>query len=139
MAQLTNKPSFVEYQTLKFLIIDAPNDRNLQQYIREFQKYNVKDLVRACEGTYSTEAVVSAGVRVHDLPFPDGAPPPQAVIDQWLALCDSRFKPKADSKESEGGAIAVHCVAGLGRYVRLCAAHQPCAHIDLPEHPSLSR
>jgi protein tyrosine phosphatase type 4A len=39
-----------------------------------------------------------------ELPFSDGSPPPQSVIDGWLAI--------VHKKEP----IAVHCVAGLGRH-----------------------
>ena len=60
-----NKPSFLEYKGRRFLIIDAPTDRNVQQYIKEFKKYNVTNLVRACSPSYDTAAVVSEGVSVH--------------------------------------------------------------------------
>lgn len=64
-AQIVNKPSFLEYKGRRFLIIDAPTDRNVQQYIKEFKKYNVTNLVRACSPSYDTAAVVSEGVTVH--------------------------------------------------------------------------
>ena len=72
------------------------------------QAHSVVDLVRACDSTYSRTRVEAAGVRVHDMVFPDGDPPPDAIITRWLTLCRAAFK---------GGksAVAVHCVAGLGR------------------------
>ena len=69
----------------------------------------VAHLVRACECHYSRERVEAAGIRVHDMAFIDGEPPPDAIIERWLKLCADTFK--GDS----GKAVAVHCVAGLGR------------------------
>ena len=63
--QIVNKPSFLEYKGRRFLIIDAPTDRNVQQYIKEFKKHNVTHLVRACAPSYDTAAVVTSGVEVH--------------------------------------------------------------------------
>ena len=45
------------------------------------------------------------------MPFVDGDPPPDAVIDQWFKIAEDTFKTAKDS------CIAVHCVAGLGRSV----------------------
>lgn len=43
--------------------------------------------------------------------YPDGDPPPDTVIDSWLALSDAVFK----GGNPDAQAITVHCVAGLGR------------------------
>lgn len=95
----------------RFLIVDSPTDANLDAYLREFAAANVRELVRACDCAYSADRVRAAGVAVHDLAFPDGEPPPDDVIARWLALCSRTF-----AKGNPGrAAIAVHCVAGLGR------------------------
>lgn len=85
---------------------------NLDAYIKEMEKHSVKHLVRACDVTYSRERVEGASVAVHDMQFADGEPPPDAIIDRWLALCKATFQGKA---AAEKAAISVHCVAGLGR------------------------
>lgn len=105
------RPAFIEHGSYRFLIIDAPNDSNLDAYIKEFKKYQVTDVVRACEPTYDRERVVREGVSVHDLAFTDGDPPPPDVIERFLKLCDDRF----GKGNPSNNAIAVHCVAGLGR------------------------
>jgi len=57
-------------------------------------------------------AVEREGIRVHEMLFPDGDGPPGAIVDRWLALVEAR----REHEEAEGNtAIAVHCVAGLGR------------------------
>lgn len=50
-------------------------------------------------------------LQVHDVPFPDGDPPPNDVINKWLTICAATFAKGNAEKKS----VAVHCVAGLGR------------------------
>jgi protein tyrosine phosphatase type 4A len=106
---LSHRPSFVNFKNYRFLIMDAPSDVNLPAYIEECQKHNVSHVVRACEPTYGIQPLQKAGIQVHEMPFPDGDPPPNNVIDPWLDLCQASFA--KDDKST----IAVHCVAGLGR------------------------
>ncbi len=61
----TNKPSHVQFENLSFLVLDAPNDMNLPLYLKEFKKYQVTDIVRACEPTYSSATVETAGFHMH--------------------------------------------------------------------------
>jgi protein tyrosine phosphatase type 4A len=61
----TNKPTLVQWDDLSFVIMDAPNDSNLHLYLKELKKYNVTDLVRACEVTYNSASVEAAGIKVH--------------------------------------------------------------------------
>lgn len=133
---IVNKPSFLEYKGRRFLIIDAPTDRNLQHYLKEFQKYGVTHLVRACAPSYDTAPVVAQGVEVHEMAFKDGDPPPQHVLDGWLALNDTVFKKRGASESKTDPTIAVHCVAGLGRAPVLVAVSlieagmQPLESVD---------
>jgi len=108
-SNLPNPPSLVENPNYRFLIFDAPNDENLPLYITEFKKHNVHHLVRACDPTYAVDPLKSINITVHDMPFPDGGPPSDEVVDKWLSLLRSTYK--EDEKET----IGVHCVAGLGR------------------------
>ena len=90
---------------MSFLIIDAPVDESLPHYITELHKYNTKHLVRACEVDYNASPLVEAGIEIHDLPFKDGEPPPQEVIDEWLGLVDKVFDVgRVKKKKSRKGA-----------------------------------
>jgi protein tyrosine phosphatase type 4A len=114
------KPTLVEVGTkLRFLIMDAPRQGNLHLYIKEMRKYSVTDIVRACEPTYQTGELTTAGIATHNMEYPDGHSPPQDIIDQWLHVVDKVFYPeKKDEQaadEKTRPCIAVHCVAGLGR------------------------
>lgn len=117
--RLPNPPTYVEWEDMRFLIMDAPSDGNLALYLKEMKRYGVTDLVRVCDPTYSNEAVENEGIKVHELVFADGDGPPEAVVDRWLALVRNRFFPSEENgpkgKESSKGTIGIHCVAGLGR------------------------
>jgi len=92
------------------------------------QETQCHDGVRACEPTYAAAPLEKAGikvlyvcdslvctqprrntVRLQELPFPDGDPPPEPVLAKWLDLCKKEFD------KNDNSTIAVHCVAGLGR------------------------
>eukprot|EP00667_Euglena_gracilis_P020031 EG_transcript_21561 len=95
--------TLISHRGMSFLIIDAPVDTSLPQYITELQKYNAKHLVRACEATYQSAPLAEAGIRIHELAFPDGEPPPRRIIEQWLLLVDEVFQvqppPRGKDKE----------------------------------------
>jgi cell division cycle 14 len=74
----------------------------------------VSAVVRLCEPEYDAAAFKARGLAHHDLPFADGAPPPARVVRAFLAA--------ADAAQKQGGAVAVHCQAGLGRTGTLIVA-----------------
>jgi protein-tyrosine phosphatase len=45
-----------------------------------------------------------------DLPFEDGGVPSDDIVISWLKICKEAF-----GKSQGDVAVAVHCVAGLGR------------------------
>jgi len=110
---LVNKPSLIERGNLRFLITDAPKENNLNLYLKEFKKYNVTQIVRISEPSYSKSEVEAAGIGLSEMYYPDGSSPPPEIIERWLALIASTFGGKSSS--GEGPCIAIHCVAGLGR------------------------
>ena len=101
--------SLIESGSARFLITERPKERNLTEYVKELQKYNVTDVVRVCEPSYTTDKLAEAGIVVHDWSFDDGSSPPPDILSQWLELIETRFSPESENR------IAVHCVAGLGR------------------------
>jgi len=107
---LPNPPSLIQYKGWKFLILDAPTDANVELYVKELKRYNVTHLVRACDPSYSIDKLTKEGIEVFDMPFADGAFPPDSVIHHWLNVCADAFGGKF-----QDNAVGVHCVAGLGR------------------------
>eukprot|EP01041_Mallomonas_annulata_P004601 gene4601-9140_t len=113
---IASKPSLIESGNLRFLIMDSPKDSNLHLYLKECKKYNVTDLVRIAEPTYSKDEVEKAGICMHEMHFDDGASPPSEIITEWIFLVKELFgKPGRKLETNPAPCIAVHCVAGLGR------------------------
>ncbi|KAI8057560.1 protein-tyrosine phosphatase-like protein [Gilbertella persicaria] len=112
---LINPPTFIEYNQLRFLIVDAPSSNNLPLYINEFERWHVTDVVRCCEATYPKEPLNEKGIQVHDFVFVDGEAPPTPIVDAWLQLIEARFSKQQPSSDEKLSCIAIHCVAGLGR------------------------
>eukprot|EP00747_Dinoflagellata_sp_TGD_P191670 gnl/TRDRNA2_/TRDRNA2_55382_c0_seq1.p1 gnl/TRDRNA2_/TRDRNA2_55382_c0~~gnl/TRDRNA2_/TRDRNA2_55382_c0_seq1.p1 ORF type:complete len:177 (-),score=34.55 gnl/TRDRNA2_/TRDRNA2_55382_c0_seq1:76-606(-) len=104
----------IENGKFKIIIMDAPNDSNSLQYVAELKEFGVTDVVRTCEPTYSPDNFEKQGIQVHEMMFPDGAPPPDETLAKWVDLIRERYK--SNGKDGNGsGLVAVHCVAGLGR------------------------
>lgn len=65
MTSIVNKPALIEYESLRFLVMDSPKDSNLHLYLTECRKYNVKHIVRISEPTYNKELFENAGITIH--------------------------------------------------------------------------
>ncbi len=59
----------------------------------------------------SSPISVTVSYFAKDAAFPDGSTPPSEVRDEWFNLLKDRFK------QAPNTCIAIHCVAGLGRFV----------------------
>jgi len=115
-------PSVIDKGRLRFLITDMPDERSMPTYISFLKESGVVHLARACEASYSTKALETAGINVHDFYFEDGQIPPASVIKSWLDLVERSFcDPKSHDLLEENKRIGVHCVAGFGRAPLLVA------------------
>lgn len=112
MQSTENGMCLIEHHNFKIVITDAPTDANLGSYLKELKTYGVTDLVRTCEPSYSTATVEKEGLITHEMMFPDGAAPPEDLLQRWNELITQRYRSK---DPAEAGLVAVHCVAGLGR------------------------
>jgi len=113
-ARRADRASLIDVEPVRLVITDAPSNNHMEEYLGELIKYRVKHVVRACEPTYDPQALRSAGIEVHELQFEDGCPPSDQIRDRWLDLVEQSFV-KGNNLLEDGGRIAVHCVAGLGR------------------------
>jgi len=92
-------PHDIRSETKEGVINLTPED-----YIPYFKKKGVTLVIRLNDKKYDKRKFTKAGIKHLDLYYPDGTNPPQHILQQFIQVC-----------ESEPGAIAVHCKAGLGR------------------------
>jgi len=101
---------------MKFVISCTPFDSNISRFIELWKAEGVKNVVRVCaSNTYNTAPLQAEGITVHEMEYKDGTNPPPELICKWLQLVDTVFPRKGPAPTDMGTAIAVHCVAGLGR------------------------
>ena len=73
-------------------------------YIQVFHHFNVTRVIRLNEPKYDKKKFTEGGIAHSDLFFIDGSVPPKSIVEKFFQI-----------SESEPGAMAVHCKAGLGR------------------------
>ncbi|KAL9647855.1 hypothetical protein ABK040_008128 [Willaertia magna] len=98
----------------KFLAFSSPANRRItgdglvhftpEDYLPLFKKWNITAIVRLNKQLYDKKKFTANGIRHFDMYFPDGSIPSDEIVKKFLSICDT-----------EKGAIAVHCKAGLGR------------------------
>uniref|UniRef100_A0A3P8X3A2 protein-tyrosine-phosphatase n=1 Tax=Cynoglossus semilaevis TaxID=244447 RepID=A0A3P8X3A2_CYNSE len=85
---------FLSYNHFHFVI----------SYVPYFCQNQVTAVVRLNRKLYDSRRFERAGLDHHDFFFLDGTTPSDIIVRRFLHVC-----------ESSGGAVAVHCKAGLGR------------------------
>ncbi|XP_037350894.1 dual specificity protein phosphatase CDC14B isoform X4 [Talpa occidentalis] len=83
-----------------------------ETYISYFKSHNVTTVIRLNKRMYDAKRFTNAGFDHYDLFFADGSTPSDAIVREFLNIC-----------ENAEGAIAVHCKAGLGRTGTLIACY----------------
>ncbi|KAJ9068544.1 hypothetical protein DSO57_1027632 [Entomophthora muscae] len=110
-AGLSRPSTLIEYKRLKFLVFASPSHENLNLYLKEFKKYNVKHVARVCEPTYSSSLLEASGISTYDFSYKDGTSPPAAIVSKWLSF----IRIQLFEAEDPTAIIGIHCHAGLGR------------------------
>jgi cell division cycle 14 len=97
--------------------VDGTRTFSPSYYVNIFRELGVSTVIRLNAPQYNPSAFMAAGIEHYDLPFDDCTPPSQAVVARFLRIVDAA-----------PGAIAVHCLAGLGRTGTLVAVFLMLAH-----------
>ena len=93
-----------------------------EDYVRIFKRMNVTAVVRLNSSAYDPIKFTRQSIRHYDLIFQDGSCPSDDTVRRFLAIC-----------ESERGAVAVHCKAGLGRTGTMIACYLMAKYHFNPE------
>ncbi|KAI5122128.1 hypothetical protein M0805_000776 [Coniferiporia weirii] len=88
---------------------------SFQNCLEYFEKHGVQLVVRLNNMLYDKQHFLDRGVRHEELYFDDGTNPTDEIVRKFINL--------ADEVVEAGGAIAVHCKAGLGRTGTLIGAY----------------
>ena len=117
--------SEIAYGGMRFIVTGTPDDDTLADYVALWQSLGVVRIVRMCETTLYDASKLPATLPITELLSQDGDVPADADIDAWLALVAAQYGSPAELKrklkageideKTRQPAIAVHCVAGLGR------------------------
>ena len=91
-----------------------------EEYSTLFKNIGVSAVIRLNNQTYEAARFIRNGLHHHDLYFIDGSVPSESIIKEFLRIA-----------ESEPGALAVHCKAGLGRTGTLIGIYA-MKHYDFP-------
>lgn len=83
-------------------------------YAKYFHANKVQCVIRCNEIQYDAQQFRDAGIAHHELPFPDGTCPGEALMKRFLGIVE---------EATVDGAVAIHCRAGLGRTGVLIAAY----------------
>ena len=84
----------------------------ISDYFEVFRAKGITTVVRLNNKEYDRTLATAAGFEHHDLFFVDCSTPSDLIVDRFLRIAE----------EGEG-AIAVHCLAGLGRTGTLIAMY----------------
>lgn len=83
-------------------------------FVKYFRTNSVRTVIRCNEVLYDAGHFLRAGIQHHELFFEDGTCPSEAIMRRFCEIVES---------VPDGGAVAVHCKAGLGRTGVLIAAY----------------
>jgi len=92
--------------------VDGVKTNTPETYYDYFHKTGVTGIIRFNNKVYDRKKFIDAGFNHYDMYFTDGGNPTDAILKRFLEVC-----------ETEKGALAVHCKAGLGRTGTLIALY----------------
>nr|XP_046915531.1 dual specificity protein phosphatase CDC14B-like isoform X1 [Dermatophagoides farinae] len=91
---------------------DHSTNHYVKLYINFFRKNNITTIIRLNKSRYDPKVFTDKGFQHYNLIFIDGGVPGDHIVDEFLHIA-----------ETNPGAMAVHCKAGLGRTGTMIACY----------------
>lgn len=96
--------------------VDGVDFRGVQHVAQAFRHEKVRAVIRLNEILYDKRGFTSLGIEHHEIQYPDGSCPTDSILQQTLHAMERSIL-------KEGGAVAIHCKAGLGRTGTMIAVY----------------
>lgn len=112
--------SFLHFTTSGEFLYVGYHQHSPEAYIPYFKNHNVTTVIRLNKRMYDAKRFTNAGFDHYDLFFADGSTPTDAIVKEFLDIC-----------ENAEGAIAVHC---KGMFLMLVKEWWTCIYVCIETH-----
>ncbi|KAK3844325.1 MAG: protein-tyrosine phosphatase-like protein, partial [Linnemannia gamsii] len=105
-------------------------NKSFRSVLSYFSTHNVQCIIRLNDKTYDKAHFTARGIEHVDMIYPDGTCPPWYIVEQFFEVCERVAM-------DQGGVVAVHCMAGLGRTGTLIGAYL-MRHFDMSARETIA-
>ncbi|KAG0271779.1 Dual specificity protein phosphatase cdc14a [Linnemannia exigua] len=105
-------------------------NKSFRSVLNYFSTHNVQCIIRLNDKTYDKAHFTARGIEHVDMIYPDGTCPPWYIVEQFFEVCERVAM-------DQGGVVAVHCMAGLGRTGTLIGAYL-MRHFDMSARETIA-
>lgn len=105
-------------------------NKSFRSVLSYFSTHNVQCIIRLNDKTYDRAHFTAREIEHVDMIYPDGTCPPWSIVERFFEVCERVAM-------DQGGVVAVHCMAGLGRTGTLIGAYL-MRHFDMTARETIA-